>query len=152
MGRFTYEQLAQVQHFFPESDIPETDLRILSILEVIKNQGLFFHFIHSLLDEEREEYIKRITFRRPSVPALLWLLADASPALLTTADTLRVKPHVSEHELVVASGIIQNTSASIRVVSIEENGSHSPRGLIYTRQRQVPREYRPPSKTSVAYA
>jgi hypothetical protein len=137
------KQLQTIHHFFPESDIPEDDLRLLSVLEAARIKGLYVLTIKLLLIDAIPSM--RLTTHRPTVPSLLWLLSGARPTTITKTDALRIdRWYDPKKEHPRAAGTLEHPKASLRVISLEEKDTKSPRGLVFYPLESVGTPYKRP--------
>lgn len=138
------EQLKSIHHFFPESDIPEKDLRLLSVLEAARVKGLYVLTIKLLLMDAIPSM--RLTTHRPTIPSLLWLLSDVRSTNITKTDALRIDTWYDPNkEHPRAAGILEHPKASLRVISLEAKETKSPRGLVFYPLESVGTPYKRPA-------
>lgn len=148
--RFSQEELAHIHHFFPESDILEQDLRLLSIIEVARLKGLYTVMLE-LLHRDVLSYV-RLSLNRPSIPPLLWLLRDVRPTTITRGDKQEIaRAYTPEKETPRAAGLMEHPTQAVGVVSIEERKTKAPRALVFYALAGAQIPYRNPLLQPVSY-
>lgn len=141
--QFTYQELQKIHHFFPEADIPEKDLRFLSVLEVARLKGLYLATINLIISDFLTSI--RFTTHKPTIPSLLWLLHDVNPAVLTKTIATRLdQAYDPKKETLRAAGILEHPQTPLQVVSIEHKQTKAPRGLVFYSLEKSDNRYNKP--------